>query len=253
VWSPDGSKLAFTRYENDVSRIYVMDADGQNAHFLAEGSEPDWQPRVPPQNIAAPRIFGLAREGQTLTAGNGSWFATPDLAYTYQWILCAPAGDNCADIDGATGPTYTLPSEAAMHTIRVRVTATNDLGEDSAESGPSALVGEILIGTVAPETLLGTPGADIAKGLGGNDNLALRAGNDIGRGGPGNDLITGGAGADLLLGGPGHDLLRGRAGRDRIFASDGARDVITCGPGRDFVVADRRDFVAANCEIVHYW
>jgi Tol biopolymer transport system component len=255
TWSPDGSQFAFTRQADAgaTAEVWLMKTDGSDAHFLTEGSQPDWQPRVAPHNIAAPRVLGLAREGQTLTAGNGRWFATPDLAYTYQWILCDPAGEACADIDAATGQAYTLPSEAALHTIRVRVTATNDLGEDSAESGPSALVGEILVGSPASETLVGTAGADMAKGLGGNDTLTLGAGNDIGRGGPGNDLITGGAGADLLLGGPGHDLLRGRAGRDRIFASDGVRDLIKCGPGRDFVVADRRDFVAANCEIVHYW
>lgn len=38
--------------------------------------------------------------------------------------------------------------------------------------------------------------------------------------------------------------------RDKIRARDGKRDTINCGPGRDVVVADRKDKVH-GCEIVH--
>ena len=255
VWSPDGSQIAFTHHANwgDPSEIWIMDSNGQNAYFLTEGSGPDWQPRVPPHALASPGFSGVAREGQALTARPGSWFATPELAYTYRWSLCDGARDNCVEIADATEKTYMPTSNDVMHRLRVTVTATNDLGQSAAQSGPSSVVGDVIFGTGASDLLRGTPGADTAKGLGGNDLLGLGGSNDLGRGGPGNDLLVGGAGADVLVGGPGRDRLRGGSGRDRIFASDGARDLITCGPGRDFVIADRRDFVAANCEIVRYW
>ena len=39
-WSPDGSKIAFTRGNN----IYLMDADGFNQIALTSGSGRNWQP-----------------------------------------------------------------------------------------------------------------------------------------------------------------------------------------------------------------
>jgi Ca2+-binding RTX toxin-like protein len=50
------------------------------------------------------------------------------------------------------------------------------------------------------------------------------------------------------------DRISGGAGNDTIVASNGsaAKDVITCGDGRDTVFADRGDDVAADCERVRY-
>jgi hypothetical protein len=47
--------------------------------------------------------------------------------------------------------------------------------------------------------------------------------------------------ADTVVGGPGHD---------RIYVRDGEADNVDCGEGTDFVLADDKDAVAANCEIV---
>jgi len=92
-----------------------------------------------------------------------------------------------------------------------------------------------------PVTLLGGPGAD---------RLTAGAGPDRVGGGDGNDVIAGGDGNDLLDGGPGADALDGGPGDDRIDARDGFADQIACGPGRDVVVADGFDTVAADCESV---
>jgi Tol biopolymer transport system component len=78
-------------------------------------------------------------------------------------------------------------------------------------------------GSARDDTLVGTPLRDLMHGLGGADT------------------ITGGRGNDVLSGGPGDDLLRAR---------DGLGDVIRCGPGRDRVIADRRDVVDRDCERV---
>ncbi len=64
------------------------------------------------------------------------------------------------------------------------------------------------------------------------------------------DLVCGLGGADVLSGGAGSDRIFGGDGDDRISARDGAFDVVGCGPGRDSVVADRRDLVGADCELV---
>lgn len=57
--------------------------------------------------------------------------------------------------------------------------------------------------------------------------------------------------ADLLVGTQGADTVRARGGNDRIAVEyDGARDSVSCGPGRDVVAADLRDRVGADCEVV---
>ena len=62
--------------------------------------------------------------------------------------------------------------------------------------------------------------------------------------GPGSDGVQGADGDDRIHGGPGDE------GDDRIIVRDGQRDVVTCGPGFDRVLADAADSVAADCEAV---
>jgi hypothetical protein len=94
---------------------------------------------LPPGNSQAPSITGTARDGQTLTAGNGTWTRTP-ASYAYQWRRCDAAGANCADISGETGSTYTLAAADIGSTIRVVVTATNAGGSTPQASAATATV-----------------------------------------------------------------------------------------------------------------
>ena len=74
-----------------------------------------------------------------LTASPGGWVGA-GITYTYQWRRCDASGDGCADIDGATGKTYTLTDDDAGHTVRVSVTATDDQGSGTAASAQTDLV-----------------------------------------------------------------------------------------------------------------
>jgi uncharacterized repeat protein (TIGR01451 family) len=87
-------------------------------------------------------------------------------------------------------------------------------------------------------------------GRGGNDILLGGPGNDRQSGGRGSDVQLGGRGNDRMRGGPGADVMAGQRGNDSILASDGRLDFVSCGPGRDRVVADRVDLVERNCEKV---
>ena len=75
----------------------------------------------------APTISGTAQVGETLTADT-SGIADADglekVSFGYQWL----ADD--AEISGATGETYTLAGADAGKAIRVRVTFTDDEGND---------------------------------------------------------------------------------------------------------------------------
>jgi hypothetical protein len=99
-------------------------------------------------------------------------------------------------------------------------------------------------------TIRGTHEADRLRGTPGRDRICGAPGNDMIHALGGDDVIDGGAGADVIFPGPGRDVVRGGPGNDTIHAADGERDVISCGPGRDRVVADRIDLVGRDCERV---
>src|SRR3954453_5876235 len=92
-----------------------------------------------PQNTTPPSIGGTAREGNPLTARNGTWTNSPT-SFAYQWQRCASDGTGCGDINAATDKTYTPTSGDVSHALRVVVTATNADGKASASSEPSAIV-----------------------------------------------------------------------------------------------------------------
>ena len=86
--------------------------------------------QTPPENnpaTGAPTISGTAQVGQTLTAdvtGIADEDGLDNVSYAYQWL----ADD--ADIAGATGATHTLTSSEQGKAIKVRVSFTDDEGND---------------------------------------------------------------------------------------------------------------------------
>ena len=98
-----------------------------------------------------PTIIGTAQVGETLAAVTSSIADSDGLAsatFSYQWTT--NDGTTDTDIAGATGATYTLVSEDAGKTIRVRVSFTDDASnEETLPSAPTAVV------SAAPATRLG--------------------------------------------------------------------------------------------------
>jgi hypothetical protein len=98
-----------------------------------------------PVNTGEPRVTGSPVEDATLTASNGSWSSATPVSYAYQWVRC-PAnggtadGSNCTFLSGATGTTYRLQSADVGSRMRVRVTATNSVGKQTAASNPTDAV-----------------------------------------------------------------------------------------------------------------
>lgn len=109
----------------------------------------------------------------------------------------------------------------------------------SVATGP-ALGAAPPVGSSSSDTLTGTASADALAGRAGDDDLY---------GAGGQDVLSGGRGKDQLLGGSGGDVLSAGAGTDQVHADDGARDVVSCGPGLDTTFADREDVVADDCEV----
>jgi hypothetical protein len=101
--------------------------------------------KAPPKATGQPRVSGAAVEGNTLTAGNGSWSGTGPFNYTYRWLRCPSSGsggngEGCTAISGATFKRYVVRSADVGRRLRVRVTAANAEGSASVTSNPTAIV-----------------------------------------------------------------------------------------------------------------
>jgi len=116
-----------------------------------------------------------------------------------------------------------------------------------------------LAGGNAPDTLLGGPGKDSLDGRGADDLLRGEEGHDTLIDLAGDDEVFGGPGNDILLNYAGEDEFSGGAGDD-VIAVPGfgpgppglplEPDAISCGPGRDRVVARKVGRVAGDREEV---
>ncbi|HYM56280.1 MAG TPA: hypothetical protein VES97_13030, partial [Solirubrobacteraceae bacterium] len=109
----------------------------------------------PPVSLAAPVITGETSVAQTLSGSTGRWKGARPLTYAYQWQRCDTTGASCADIPGASGPTYLLTPEDFKGTLRVKVTATNGEGSASSTSQATGTVGFPPVNT-SPPTITGT-------------------------------------------------------------------------------------------------
>ena len=110
-----------------------------------------------PTNTAPPSVSGTPRDGEILTANEGSWNANPSATFTYQWRRCDSMGLNCATIGGATGRTYALTPGDVGSTIRARVRASNVLGGSARSTDPTAVVTAAPPANTSPPTVSGTP------------------------------------------------------------------------------------------------
>ena len=118
---------------------------------------------APPTNTpaaGAPTISGTPQVEQTLTADTSSITdedGLDNVSYAYQWVR--NDGTDDADIAGETGSTYTLVDADQGQTIKVKVTFTDDAGND--ESLTSAATVAVLArpnrAAAGLPTISGTP------------------------------------------------------------------------------------------------
>ena len=124
------------------------------------------QQRAATQNspaTGAPTISGTAQVGQTLTATTSNIADSDGLVnavYGYQWVR--NDGGTDAEMQGATGSTYTLDAADEGKTVKVRVSFTDDAGNE--ETLTSAATGEVEARPNSPATGQPTIGRDGAGG-----------------------------------------------------------------------------------------
>ncbi len=155
---------SYTLVAEDVGhtiRSVVTATNTVDSASSASAATGEVSPR-PPANVEAPTISGTARQGQLLTASNGTWSGTEPISYTYEWESCDALGEGCLPIPGAGEATYTPSAGDVGSTLRALVTAHNAGGEAAASSEPtSAVAAEGGTGgppvNVEPPTISGEP------------------------------------------------------------------------------------------------
>jgi Tol biopolymer transport system component len=258
TWSPDGRQLAFEANRGGNFEIYSVNVDGSDLRNLTNSPGDDRMPAWHGSTIAfisnrdrSPRdLYGFALYTMSSEGRAQLWRAAD--VHPYSAISWSPDGSRIAFASGRECLRW------GIYTIDLRTDGVERVTNPCSFSG-----------TPGDDTLRGTPGRDFLYGEAGNDRLFGEGRADILRGGPGNDFLDGGPGRDTLIDAPGNDRVVGgdeidriilERGSDRVNAgkgddlvqaeSDGRRDVISCGPGRDTVYAEQIDRVARDCERV---
>ena len=142
----------FTTYEyvpriRDVAGNNAASFSGQpvtNNTPATSNSTPAARRNIPASG--APGISGTPRVGETLTATT-SQIADEDglsnASFAYQWIRQALGGNTATDIEGATDATYTVTDADAGKAIKVRVTFTDDAGNEETLVSHAVLVSAV--------------------------------------------------------------------------------------------------------------
>lgn len=143
------------------SMVVATNPDGANS----EDSEPTAViEALPPAPLAPPLLSGTAKQGETLTADNGSWSGSQPFDYSYQWQRCNSG--NCQNISGADEAQYTATNSDVAKTLRVEVTASNSSlpggGESSQVSSETSPVEAIVPSGDGLPTISGQPYSSVS-------------------------------------------------------------------------------------------
>ena len=242
-WSPDGASLAYAGTGSDTKDVFVVDTrTGVRANLGRPGAadeKPVWSPdgsevafesdrsgrrgvyaarpdgsgvRLVVDPSLAPRDVSWQGDVLTLTlGGEGLWTVRPD----------GSGRSRIARREDVLGPALRSPGGVAL---------VYAAGDPCGRYGVHVLVPGALERRITnPCSFRGTSGPDVLRGSHFPDTIRSLGGDD---------RILDAGGRDRIDTGPGNDV---------VLARDQNVDLITCGPGRDRAVVDRRD-VVTGCE-----
>jgi Ca2+-binding RTX toxin-like protein len=244
-WASAGGAVAFERNAAAHWQIWLVNADGTDAHELLGGTGANY--RYPQFGTADDSLAFISDRQHALGGATQYQFALYVLNTlgTVRKVLddvhpySPPRWD-------PNGPFFAVSAGQECRRWGIYVPG-NFVGSPHRRSNLCRLNG-----TAHADFIQGSPYFDIINGLGGNDTLDGYGGNDKISGDSGNDVINGGAGNDFILAGPGNDRIFGGPGNDTIIGGNGV-DRIDCGPGNDTVeAAGPLDVIAHNCEHVRH-
>jgi PASTA domain len=131
-----GSRVSFEAAAGTVYRIAVTGfwEEAMGDYVLSWNRNPP-----PPSPFGIPYISGILRDGETVTASDGTWSGVGPFTYTHAWSRCDRDFD-CALIQGANSRTFTIRSIDVGYRLFVQVTASTPWGSSMAESNWTSVV-----------------------------------------------------------------------------------------------------------------
>ncbi len=260
TWSPDGGTIAFETNRNGDFEIYSVNADGtglRNMSRTPHGDDrmPAWKGKtiafISNRDRHAGETFGYDLWTMAPDGSSPRWRA--DDVHPYSSVAWSPDGTQIAFASGREclrWGIYLL--DVATDGVRRITNPCQFAGTPGPDSISGSPFKDFLNGYDGNDELDGLQGPDVLGGDLGDDRLDGGPGDDVLIGGPGNDIVIGGDGHDRVLAERGHDRISTGRGDDIVRAEDRQRDVISCGPGRDTVLADTIDRVTGDCERVQH-
>lgn len=159
-------EASYTLTNADVGKTVRAQVTASNASLPGGGTATATSPEsattdaLVPSGDGLPTISGADYTTATLSASTGQWQGSEPFTFSYQWLSCDGAGNNCLDIAGADGASYTVAADQAGKTIRVRVSADNSAlpGGGTAEqtSDASQVIADGNPSNTAPPTISGS-------------------------------------------------------------------------------------------------
>ena len=226
VPAPSGETLEFENPYGRSTLLYIVDAAGHKQLIDSEAY--------------APAGAAISPDGTTVVFAQWVGWTYGDSSVLY-----------AARTDGSSAPVRVTPTFCGF-----KSNAPGSLrghcvqGSDDADRITGTKYGDLVIAGAGDDVIHAGDGQNEIQAQWGNDTITTGSGHDEVWGGAGNDVISTGAGSDLVIPGTGRDSVNTGRGADYVYANDGERDVVNCGPGIDGVVADQSD-VLRNCE--HVW
>ena len=88
----------------------------------------------------APTLTGTPAQNQTIRVSPGRWNGQQPITFTFNWLRCDTAGNNCIVQAGFNDDAYVLREGDVGKTVRARVIARNSRGEASRLTAQTAVV-----------------------------------------------------------------------------------------------------------------
>ena len=170
VWERDGSAISgatttsYTVSSDDTGHALSVAVTATNSKGATSansdssgvvgGNGSDAPVSAAPAYTARPTVtssgsLSTPQVDDRLTATDGTWTGAP--TFTYQWLR------DGGPVGSATASTYTIGADDTGHALTIRVTATNDIGTDTASSLATGVVGGGGADTSSPPSSTAAP------------------------------------------------------------------------------------------------
>lgn len=248
-----GAGVPYVNYPNSIDPVWLSN---DLIRFQTNLSTQSWAyvpyvvaPDGTGMRAATPEEAAAVPASPTPTSPDG---LTTVVSNLLGWVYGDGTALYAAPADGSDEPVRLTPTPCTLHpqytgsALRGRCLD----GTDGADLLVGTIGGDVIIGGSGADTIRAGGGQNVIQAQWGDDDIRAGSGPDFVDAADGNDTIRTGAGSDRITPGAGNDTVDAGRGADYVYANDGQRDVIDCGPGDDRVRADKID-VLHNCEHVH--